>query len=400
MTLCGIVCEYNPFHLGHAALIASARAALGECGVVCAMSGDYVQRGEPAVLREGARAAAALRGGADLVVSLPLPWAIASAERFALGGVSVLASLGLPMKLVFGSESGDGGALRRIFSVLGTPEAETLTDENLRRGLPYAAARQKALDELAPDVSAVLKNPNDLLGVEYMKAIRRLGAPLEPMPVKRFGPPRGEAAGGCLASASVLREMLAAGADIGEYVPAAAAELYRAELAAGRAPVTPGRLDGALMYRLRTMTDAEYAALPDATEGLWARLARAGRSETTPEGVISAAKTKRYARSRLCRMTLSALLGVTAADSAGLPPYIRVLAANRRGAEILHEAKRTASVPFVTKPASARALPEPARSLFALEARAADVYALLYPAQEARAGGSLWRSGPVIAEEP
>ena len=398
MAFAGIICEYNPFHTGHAAHIAATRERLGgDTDVICVMSGNFVQRGEPAVMKKHARAEAAVRCGADLVLENPVPWATASAERFALGAVSVLNGTGLPVTLSFGSECGDAEKLERAANALLTDEAHRMVREALGDGLSYAAARQKAADALLGSDADVLKNPNDILGIEYMKAIGRLGADMDVLAVKRVNTEHdGDEACG-MAPASLIREKLLAGESADGFVPECAREILARETGAGRAPVTIKNAEGLILYRLRTMSDDDYALLPDGSEGLWMRLRDAGYAAKSYEEVLEKTKTKRYAMSRIRRMVLAAFLGTTAEMSSMLPPYIRVLAFNERGQEILKKMKKTATLPIVTKPASAKKLPPEARKIFEFEARTTDIYELMYP-DNVCGGGGEWTLGPVTVK--
>lgn len=397
MDTAGIICEYNPFHTGHAHHISATRAQLGDgIAIFCVMSGNFVQRGESAVMRKHARAEAAVRCGADLVAELPLPWAISSAERFAEGGIGVLCASGLPMYLSFGSECGSIADLECIYDALSSDAGKELTYEALSHGLSYAAARQESLDRIMPEVSSLLRSPNNLLGVEYIKAIKKLAAPITPVTLPRNGAEHDGDVKNGIASASHIRKLLSENRDISPFVPENALSVYEAELSAGRTPLSISAFEQMLLYRLRTMNDDEYAALPDSSEGLSARLSKYGRTEAALTDVISAVKSKRYALSRIRRMVLAAYLGVTADMTKEPVPYIRVLAANSRGQELLKKMKKTASVPILTKPASAKKLPENARRIFELEVRASDLYALLYPDTCERRGGSEWTQSPVF----
>lgn len=394
MTICGIIAEYDPFHNGHAHHIAETRAALGEdTAVVCAMSGNFVQRGEPAVFEKHARAEAAVLCGADLVLELPLPWAMASAERFADGAVALLEATGVVTHLSFGSESGDLDAMHEIAELLLRPEMDGLIREELASGVSYAAARQRAAETLAGRPAELLSQPNHILGIEYLKAIRRRNAPLTPLTVRRAGAGHdapGEGAGEN-PSASWLRQRLAAGEEISSYVPPKAAEVFRRET-----PVFPETLETALLSRLRMLPGAAFAALPDASEGVENRLCRAAREEPDLGAVLAAAASRRYAVSRLRRMLWGAALGLTGADGAGEPPYLRVLSANARGRALLAEMRAAAALPVITKPAAARELDQGARRVFELEAGATDLFVLGFSDPERRRGGAEWRAGPVI----
>ena len=385
MNVCGIVAEYNPFHNGHRRHIERTRARLGAgCAVVCVMSGNFVQRGAPAAYRKHARAEAALRCGVDLVLELPLPWAMASAERFATGAVSLLDATGIVTHLSFGSESGGLAPLLDAVEILLRPELDGLIRAELATGIPYAAARQRAAEKIYGAPLPALSRPNDILGIEYLKSLRRSSSVIEPLTVPRAGAGHDAAAPAAdgIASASWLRERLAAGEDVSAYVPFAQGRMVNGEA-----------LETALLSRLRALPPEAFAALPDAAEGIENRLYRAARSGASLDDILAAAKTKRFALSRLRRMLWGAALGLRREDVAGTPPYLRVLGADAAGRALLARMRERAALPVLTKPAAARSLDAPSRRVFALEAGAEDFYAL---GCEDRRGGAEWRRGPVM----
>ncbi len=401
MQAAGIIIEYNPLHYGHLWLLEETRRLLGpDTAVIGVMSGDFVQRGDFAIVRRQARARAAVESGVDLVLELPLPWAVGSAERFADGGVQVLLGPGLVTDLAFGSECGDANALQRAAKALLSPELDRLVRRELTRGDSFAAARQRALAALLPpEDAALLESPNNILGVEYCKALLRRDSAIRPLTVRRRGTGyHGTELEGGLASATLLRNLLRDGerARALELMAPAMKATYLEEEAAGRAPVFRETCQRAILARLRSMSEADFAALDRGGEGLGNRLYDASRRAVSVEEVLETAKTKRYAYTRLQRMVLWAYLGLTSADFPEAVPYLRVLACNETGRALLARMRETASVPVLTKPADVRQLGPEARKLFELEARAADLYALAYPDLTAVGGGSLWREGPVI----
>ena len=397
MRTAGIISEYNPFHRGHAWQIGELRRRLGaETAVVCAMSGSFVQRGDFAVMRTHARAEAAVRGGADLVLELPLPWAISSAEGFARGGVSILAATGVVDTLAFGSECGNAAKLQRAAKALLRADFPDALREELAKGLSFAAARESAARALIGEDAAVLREPNDILGVEYCKALLQSGSTIAPLAILRkvVGHNGGAAKG--FASASHIRELLTNGEDASAYLTAESAAIYARECAAGRAPVTMQNAERAVLSRLRAMCEEDFARYDSGNEGLYRRFYDAARTAASVDELLSAVKTKRYAYARLRRMLLAAYLDVTAADVPPEVPYLRVLACNERGRKLLKTIKKTGSAPVLTKSADVRALSEEAQKLFALTARAADQYVLAYPELRAARGSSAWTEGPVI----
>lgn len=393
----GIVAEYNPLHNGHALHLAETRARLGEdAGVVAVMSGDFVQRGESAIYSKFARAEAAVKCGCDLVIELPLPWSLASAEGFARGAVGLLGALGVVTHLSFGSESGDLPPLDTLAQALLAPDFTLDLKHALQTGCSFAAARQAAMEKRVGPLAQLLSSPNNILAVEYIKALYDLRLSIRPITIRREGAEHDGAGSDAIRSASELRARIEAGKDISAFIPEAAAAVFAKEQELGRGPIPQAALETAILSRLRMMGPSVYSTLPGSEEGLGNALCKAANEEPTLSAVCAAAKSKRYALSRIRRMTMCAALGVKVGMADGTPPYIRVLAANDRGREILRLADNKSLVPIITKPAAGRtASPEIAR-LMALTAESHDLYVLGSPAAEERRAGSDWRHSPIM----
>ena len=390
MRVVGIVTEFNPFHNGHALLLERARETMGEdTAVVCCMSGDFVQRGEAAVWSKFARAEAAARCGADLVFELPLPWALSSAEGFARGGVGLLAALGVVDCLCFGSECGETEPLERAAEALLSPALAAELRRELESGIPFAAVTDE-------ETARLVETPNNILAVEYIRAIYELGLDLGFMTVRREGAEHDGQGEGSIRSASELRSRIAAGKSCSGFMPDAALAVFEREAERGRGPVLMETLEPMLLARLRMLPDEEFSRLPDASEGLGNRLRAAVRDEPTLDGVLAAAKSKRYALSRIRRMTMCACLGVREGMAEGVPPYARLLAASERGRELLRRAQDKSRIPIITKAAAARQLPRDTLSVFELGSGARDLYVLGYRAAAERRGGTDWRTGPAL----
>lgn len=380
MTIAGIIAEYNPFHNGHAYQIAGTRA-LGATHVAVCMSGSFTQRGECAVLAKHARVKAALLGGADLVVELPPPYAVSSAERFAFGGVSILNALGCINMLSFGSEIGDIIALKRTAQALESPQFAPLLQVQLDKGLVFPKARQLALIQLLGEDALVLSHPNNTLGVEYLKWLVRLNSRIQPVTIPRKGVSHESThASGGYASASLIRQhMLLEQEDWRRFVPVSAEEIYSDEIQDGKAPCTLRRVERAVLARLRGMTSEAFIAFPDVTEGLEGRIYKAVRSAASLDELYALIKTKRYTLSRIRRMVLCAFLGLDASLQVQPPPYIRILGFNARGAEILAKAKQTCSLPVSTSLSDLAMVNEHCKSFAQAQAAAADIFALCSP---------------------
>ena len=401
MKTIGIVAEYNPFHLGHAWHIAESRRRLGgseeNTAVIAVMSGDFVQRGEAAAFSKYARAEAACRGGADLVVELPLPWSLSSAEHFAEGAVGLLAELGV-QTLSFGSESADLDTLKEISAVLAEPEFQEEIRERLRRepAMSYAGARQKLAEERMGRNLPQMNSPNDILALEYLRAVRKRNLSLETEAVPRQGAGHDREEETEILSALELRKRLARGADITAYLPESSAEIIGRERTAGRMTVDRNRENLLMLSRLRSLREETFEMLPDAGNGLGKRLYETVRKAGSYEEILRSVPTRRYPLSRVRRLCFCAALDIGESSRPGNVPYARVLALNGIGRQYLREAAQNTQVPILTRPASVHGLGRNAEYVFDLTARAHDFYTLFYADGAERPCGEDWRKGPVI----
>ena len=367
MQVTAIIAEWNPLHRGHLLPVQAARQQ-GATHIVAILSGNFVQRGEPALCPWQYRAAAALSSGVDLVLQLPLPYAVSTAQHFAGGAVASLAALGAVDSLIFGSECGELAALRSVAAALDSPDLPAALAPHLQKGLPFAAARQAAAHSLLGEDAGLLSSPNNILGID-----------IQPLTISRQGAPHDAAEPDTdFPSASQLRQRFLTGQDISSSLPPTMAE--QLELARQRGALPQLELwERAFLARLRTMTETDYAALPDVTEGLEHRLYRASRTAKTTEELLAEAKTKRYTHARLRRVLLAAMLELPAGLSAEEPPYLRVLGFTAKGAELLNRAKGRHILPLSASLAELEKAGEAAALFAALEARAADLYHAFTP---------------------
>lgn len=369
MKFAGIITEYDPFHNGHAAQLAAARRAGAECIAVC-MSSGAVQRGGVPILPDAVRARAALEAGADLVVALPAPYACATAERFAAAGVSLLAALGCDT-LVFGAETPDAALLRQAAALLQREELQPLLRQKLSAGMTYAAARAEAAEELVPGMGALLRTPNNILGIEYCKAILNQKVALQPMPLPRWGAAHGGAAGEHdgtpMASASYLRQHTLE--EWAPFVPQTAMELYRKAAAEGQL-LDAQKFETAVLALLRAAPPERFARARGVSEGLENRLAAAVREADSLEALYTRLKTKRYPHARLRRLVLDAALEFPA--ELPEPPYLLVLGARKAVLPRLKQAR----LPAGTSLADLMRTGEEARKIGALHSRAVDFSSL------------------------
>lgn len=334
MEIAGIICEYNPLHLGHQKQL-KALQSQGQA-IVCLMSGNFVQRGKPAVFDKSLRAEAAVRCGADLVLELPITAALSSAEGFAAQGVSILS--GFCDQLCFGAED-SSAPLTDLAEALLSDTFKNALRLRLDEGLSFPAARQAALASLGLDADPLSK-PNNILAVEYCKAILAQKASMKPLIIQRQGSYHDTAPDPENPSATALRAMMEKGQDWQAYIPEEARPVFE-----GATIHSFSAGDRAVLARLRTMRDEEFEALPFGSEGLWRKLMHEARRQPGPEEIAAAVKSKRYTRSRIDRMMMCAFLGLTEQELATPAPYCRVLAFSQRGREILNNARKTGDFP-------------------------------------------------------
>lgn len=392
----GIIAEYNPFHNGHSYQLIEAKKLSGSRFAVVAMSGSFTQRGDIASMDKFTRARFALERGADMVVELPVLFSLAAAERFATGGVHILASSGLVGTLSFGAENADASLLREA--------AHAASDENgalgdklslhLGKGLSFPAARAAALADCGcrGDLLDALCAPNNILAVEYIKALSRIAPDIRPVPVKRLGTQhdaQGESDG--FASASALRaaleesdaSMLRRCMDADE-----AGECMRliSEL---RVPCSSARLSDILIYAVRRLSPMQIERIPDVAEGLENVIYREARKAVTAEELLRAIKSRRYTASRLRRILSCALLGITKQmhSQYPYPQYIRVLGVRNDAKTLLSALSERASLPVIACRADCDALDDDARFMLALDAFADDILAMASPSPQPSVDG-------------
>lgn len=364
MKVVGLIAEYNPFHNGHLYHIQKARELTGAEYVIVIMSGDFVQRGAPAVYDKYTRSTMALKFGADLVLEMPSVFATSSAEDFAACGVALLDQLGIVDFLCFGSECGEVGPLLKIAGVLSEEQEDyqELLKDYVRSGLTYPDARAKALTSwlsLDPLESSLLLSPNNILGIEYIKALLRRKSGIIPITVKRTGHGYHDLSlSGEFASATAIRKLLA-GPDgltsIASQVPEQVLEAILQGM-----PVFPDDLTSLLNYTLLTLSRdgrdlTEYLDISEELEGRIKSLLLQYKTFTERTEDL---KTRQYTYSRISRCLLHLLLGSRQDDAAryrenGYCGYARVLGFKKESAVLMTGIKKHGSIPLITKPSAA-----------------------------------------------
>lgn len=372
----GIVTEFNPFHNGHKYLVDFLKEK-DNSTVTAVMSGNFVQRGEPAIMNVNLRAEAALKSGVDLVLSLPLPYSILTAEKFAFAGVNILDSLNCLDSIAFGSESNNKEIIRECAEKLMSPDFGLKVSELVKNGVSFPVAREQAVNELyGEDVSDILTRSNDILGVEYVKALIKLKSRLDFKTVKRIGANHDSKDGTeSIRSASMLRAFIDDVEKMEQFMPYESFEIIKKSNEEKKLLNTE-KFELAIMFKLRTMSVEDFKSLPDVTEGLEYRIFEAVKNSTNYSELLENIKTKRYTLSRIRRILLCAYLGITK-EIAEIPvPYIRVLGFNENGARLLKEAKKNATLPIITRSADLKNLECDGKRIFDLECKARDLYSL------------------------
>ena len=339
----GIICEYNPFHNGHIYQIEEARKN-GATHIVAIMSGNYVQRGDVAMIDKFARAKIAVNHGVDLVVEMPVVYSLSSANFFGRAGVMMLGALGCVDGISFGSECGDVELLKNAavasLNMTTKENLETKVKPHLEQGMPFPAAIQQAIAiENGPMIASVFDSPNNTLAVEYLKAMKMLDLEFEIHTVKRKGAAHDSLtpSDDGFASGTLLRQMIEDGEDISAFVPKDMADIIK-EYDDKNMLAYFDNLERELLYVLRSNIPPTIAECPDVDPGLANLIFRAGIDSTSLDDFMEKAGTKRYTNARIRRILLNLYIGIKASDLMIMPPYGRVLALNEKGAEILKAA--------------------------------------------------------------
>lgn len=385
-----ITAEYNPFHKGHRWQLEQVRAA-GASHVAVVMSPDFTQRGTPAIFPKRLRAQAALQNGADLVLELPVCYALAGAQRFAFGAVQLAAAMGCVDLLAFGAEDADLVQLRQACTALQQEEVNQTIRQLLPSGITFAKARERAVAAVYGEETALLlQKPNNILAIEYLCQLEKLpDAHIQPLALGRIGNTHDGEPVGEFASASFLRGLMLEGRweQAQQYLPQNVWQLYRqAQQDRQFADLQLG--ERAVLSALRRMEQKEMAQLADLSEGLENRLYRASREACSLEQLYAAVKSKRYPLARVRRLVMNAFLQLPAQMQMLPPPYLRVLGMNERGKQILSAMKRTASLPVSTSLMKLARSTQAARQWAQVEAAACDQYSIF--CQQIQASGSDW----------
>lgn len=344
MKIAAVISEYNPFHNGHKYQIDTIKKDFD--AVIAIMSGNFVQRGDIAIIDKWTRADMALKNGIDLVLELPVISALNSAELFARGGVFIADKTGVVDSLFFGSECGDIELLKKTATmILNEPEGvKRKIKENLKRGMSYPTAINNAWEGKIG--ASVIENPNNILAVEYIKALMRYKSSVKPQTVKRIGAGYNEIGySGNFQSATGIRERIKNGKKTEDYMPKSAYDILKNAVKFSNNGLTA-------LLRYKVLSEPEkIKEINDVSEGLENRIYEAAKAGGTFEDIAEFIKSKRYTMARIKRILISVILDLDKEIMGKEPDYIRVLGMNKRGMEILGKMKKTAGLPIVVKTA-------------------------------------------------
>ncbi len=370
MKVAAIISEFNPFHNGHFHLISQIRSRIDDLAVVAIMSGDFVERGDTSIIGKYSRAEAAVKCGCDLVLELAAPWCFSGAEFFARGGVAIANSLGCVDYLAFGSECSDIAKLRLAAERIASEEfrgaLKHLREQDLQSG--HAQLREIAYNSLYGE-DDLLRGSNNLLAIEYIRALNSLGSKIEPICVQRIGGAYGDTTLEGISSATAIRAGITRGENVESYMPTESASILRRELEAGRT-YSLSRLDNAVIAMLRTAEPEDLREIMEISGGVENLLIKSARTERTIEGLVDSCAQRRYSKSRLRRAIISAMLGVKMSDAEAAPRFTQLLAANSKGREVLAMARKTASITILSKESAHHSLDGEAARQYSLHAKA------------------------------
>ena len=414
MKIIGIIAEYNPFHDGHLYHLQEAKKRTAADGVICVLSGNFLQRGDPALVNKWARAKMALQNGIDLVFELPALYATHSAYWFARGGIETLAQTGIVTHLAFGVETTNPNILQEIAAFLADepPAYQQRLKQLLQTGLSFPQARVEALPPELARHAELLQGPNNILALNYLQVIREQNFFIEPVIIKRHGSKYKEMIlhTNIFPSATAIRNHLTKNSgrflealhELTAHLPQTSLNILTEEYHRGRAPLTFEQLASPLMTLLRRASSKELQQIVDITEGLENRIIKTALQSNSLQEFLSRLKTKRYTYTRLQRFLIHLLLNYTNEHAKSLqdgPPYLRLLGFTPHGQSLLKEIKKKSPLPLITKGAHIhKYLHEnpTAQQFWEMDVRSTNLYTLLYPNPKAREGNLDYLQEPVF----
>lgn len=369
MKLCGIIAEFNPFHLGHKVLIDEVKENFD--GVIAVISGNIVQRGEFSVIDRRLKTKLALESGVDLVLELPLPFSALSAEKFASRGVFILDSLNIVDSLAFGVQTEQTDLLKKVAHFGNTDLAKELIDEKLKNNISYPVAYENVVkEELGISNPEIFNKGNNILAIEYLSALDKFSSSLKPFFVCRNED---------LLSAKKIRQLMLNGENFENYLPDFANDEIKKAIEEGNAPVSVSVSDRSYMAILRNLDINSIKNAPDVVGGLENRIMQAIENSEDFDEVIKKSSSNIFTHSRIKRALVCACLQINKEDAFQMPSYIRALGHNEKGREILKSVQSTCKLPIIMKTSDIKTLPSYSRRIFEINAKGDNLYNIFTP---------------------
>lgn len=411
MKVLGIIAEYNPFHNGHKFHLKKSMLITGATHVIAVMSGNFLQRGEPALLDKWTRAEIAIKEGIDLIIELPTIYACNSAEFFAKGSISLLNALNVVDFISFGSENGEIDKLNIVANLLANEpdKFKNILKSYLDTGIVFPKARQKAIQkflESSYDLNSILSNPNNILGIEYLKALKQINSNITPVTIKRIKADyNATEINGNICSATAIRKLLLKNPDninaLKNVLPQNSFDILYNNILDGKGPNFIQDLEQIILFTLRTIPKEKLKYIHDVNEGLENRLKKAAINSNNFNILIQNIKTKRYALTRIQRILMKTLINITKSDielfkDNFTPKYLRILGFSKKGAELLRVIKEVSEVPIITNLNQYVPQDLQASRILEIDTTASDIYSLLYKNISIRRGGYDYLRKPYI----
>lgn len=411
MKILGIVAEYNPFHNGHKYHLLKSKEKTEASHTVVIMSGNYLQRGEPAVLDKWLRAEVAISEGADIVIELPVIFSCNSAEYFAKGSISLLNALNIVDYICFGSEYGNIEKINDVADLLSyeTQEFREVLKKYLSEGCSFPEARQKTILSLLgsdKDYEEILSSPNNILAIEYLKALRQTGSDIVPVTIQRIKADYNSLdIKDDICSATAIRNQLNTNntdfEDLKKVMPNYSFNTLIESINSGIGPIFLDDLEKLILYKLRITPKEEIKKIHDMSEGLENRFKNGSIISSSFSQLIDNLKTKRYPLTRIQRLLIKTLLGITKEDLEMIedefkPQYIRVLGFSNKGMEVLRQIKENSDISIITNLKRFQPQNSLAKRMIELDILATDIYSLLYKNERLNRAGHDYFRNPFI----
>jgi predicted nucleotidyltransferase len=427
MKVLGIITEYNPLHNGHQIHLKKSLAKSNADATICIMSGSFLQRGTPAIVNQWARTKMALKLGIDLVIQLPISYSIRSAEHFAAGSIKLLDASNLVDSICFGSEAGTIEPLQFLGNLLADepPQLSQLIQQYLTTGISYPGARAKAIIDYLKhqetdlnfshqELATILNSSNNILGLEYIKALSNLNSSITPLTIKRSGANYNSNQLQKISSATAIRNQIKSNQQqsstliaqqLKQTMPQATIEILQTEFAADRGPIFPTDFGSQLLTILRRISTTDLQQYEDINGGLENRIKSAAQKTTSWSDLIDKIKTKRFTRTRIQRILAHVLLDLKKTDlesfdQAGGPLYFRILGFNQPGKELLHQIKTRGDLPLISKVANHfKSDYQPQnllQKMLSYDLQANNIYNLATKSKENKRGNIDYRQQPIL----